>query len=565
MLVPVWSLRRRGSLGIGDTTGVRELIDWSSECGLGFLQLLPINETGLDHSPYNAISSVALEPSLLDLALVPQLSEEDLASARSTVAPEVFTRDLVDYSTVKKLKRRLLQTAFERFWSSGREGEEGKKFDRFCEEEGDWLKPYCKFRWLMSLEGDCETWKFWSINYNTAEKAEEWIVTRKKEQPEELAQSLAFPAWVQWIAYTQWRDLSRYAASQDVKLMGDVPIGISFASADVFFEQQWFDLDWSGGAPPETAFKDDPFAVRWGQNWGIPLYRWEALRAHDFSWWRRRIEKLTAVFQIFRIDHILGFYRIFAFPWGPGRNGEFLTLEKEEASLLTGGRLPRFLPNDDDTKAHRAANLGAGEEYLQMVQEAAADKEVVGEDLGAVPDYVRPHLLERGIAGYKICSWEVAEDEHGIEHPILGSHYEECSFATYATHDHAPMAAYWDESRAAMETILDEDAREGARWKLRILSEFAGVPHAAEAEAFPPYDDELKWKLLSALLESRSRYAAFMITDLFGLKERFNVPATVGGANWAVRMPFSVEEMGRRDDLLGESEKLRALIRNTGR
>ena len=564
MLVPVWSLRRNGTLGIGDTTAVRELVDWAAGCELGFLQLLPINETGLDHSPYNAISSVALEPSLLDLGLVPQLTEDDISRACQKLAPEVFTNDLVDYASVKKLKRALLKVAFARFWAQDRKTEGGLAFARFCEEEEEWLDPYCKFRWLMTLEGDCETWDLWSMNYNTAEKAEAWIAKKRAGQRKELEKCLAFPAWIQWIAFTQWRELRAHADSMDVKLMGDVPIGISFSSADVFFERKWFDLKWSGGAPPETVFKDDPFAVRWGQNWGIPNYRWDVLREHGFSWWRRRIEKMTDVFQIFRIDHILGFYRIFSFPWRPGRNAEFLTLDPKEAKARTGGRLPRFLPNDDDTPENCAANLAAGEEYLQMVLEAAGESEVVGEDLGAVPDYVRPHLSEIGIGGYKICHWEVTADKKGLEHPIAGADYEECSFATYATHDHAPMAAMWEDFRAGMDAG-DEDVREGARWNLRVLSEFAGIPLAKDAESFPPYVEEVQWQLLKALFETNSRYAAFMITDLFGMTERFNVPATVGGVNWAVRMHFTVEEMGRRDDLKGESTKLRILICNTSR
>ncbi|NIP96094.1 MAG: 4-alpha-glucanotransferase, partial [Akkermansiaceae bacterium] len=98
-------------------------------------------------------------------------------------------------------------------------------------------------------------------------------------------------------------------------------------------------------------------AVRWGQNWGIPLYRWEAMEQDGFSWWQRRIRKLTDVFQIFRIDHILGFYRLYAFPWRPVRNREFLTLSHEEAAARTGGNLPGFKPRADDTGERRAANL----------------------------------------------------------------------------------------------------------------------------------------------------------------------------------------------------------------
>ncbi|NNC88683.1 MAG: 4-alpha-glucanotransferase [Akkermansiaceae bacterium] len=564
MLVPVWSLRRDGELGIGDTGALRQLIDWAAEHKLGFLQLLPINETGNDHSPYNAISSVALEPALLQLEDLPELSKEDCRQACQQVSRDVFTGAEVDYPAVKTLKHGLLAKAFEVFWRGERDSARGREFEDFRRAEAGWLEDYCRFRWLMSQEGGSEAWDLWSINYNTPEKARTWIERKHAESPDDVDRELAYFAWVQWVAFTQWRNLRNYAHENDVKLMGDIPIGISYYSADVFFEPQWFDLQWSGGAPPETVFKDDAFAVRWGQNWGIPLYRWDVLERDRFHWWRRRIEKLTDVFQIFRIDHILGFYRIYAFPWRPIRNREFLTLSHDEAAARTHGRLPGFKPRPDDTKEQRAGNLEEGDKYIRVVQEAAGDNEVVGEDLGAVPEYVRPHLLERKIAGFKICHWEVERDKHGVAHAIPGADYPECSFATYATHDHPSIAAMWRDFRHNLQGV-DEDARAGARWNLRVLSEFAGIPLAKDENQFPPYDEEVKWKLLAALLDTNSRYAAFMITDLFGMTERFNIPGTVGGQNWRIRMPFTVEEMRRRADLCEESEKLRVLIHDTRR
>jgi 4-alpha-glucanotransferase len=564
MLVPVGSLRREGDLGIGDTAALRELVDWAAECKLGMLQLLPINETGGDNSPYNAISSVAMEPALLDLTALPELTPEDLAQARAGVDPAVFTEKLVDYDAVKGLKRGLLETAFERFRELSQDGERGKEFKLFCMDEAGWLDDYCIFRHLMDQEGGSESWDLWSINYNKPELARQWVNDRGSKRGADLEKELAFFAWVQWVAFSQWRDLRTYAQDQDVQLMGDVPIGISYYSADVFFEPQWFDLKWSGGAPPERVFKDDAFAVKWGQNWGVPLYRWDVLEQDNFNWWRRRIDKLTDVFHVFRIDHILGFYRIYAFPWRPQRNAEFLPLDEHEARRRTGGPLPGFMPRPDDTKAHKAANLADGDKYLRAVQDAAGENAVVGEDLGAVPDYVRPHLHKLGIAGFKICHWEVTRDKHGVEHPIPGTKYEECSFATYATHDHPSMAAMWEEFRAMLESP-DPGERKGAEWNLRILSEFADLPVKAGGPSYPPYDRSVKWAQLKALLACKSRYAAFMITDLYGLPDRFNIPGTVGGANWRVRMPFTVNEMSQDPELTQESRTLAEVIAETNR
>lgn len=564
MLVPVWTLRREGDLGIGDTLAMREMVDWAADHGLGLLQLLPINETGSDPCPYIAISSVALDPVFLSLELVPEIPAEELEAARREAPEGLLTRDIVDYAAVKKLKRALLEKGFERFWAERQSSRRGAEFSRFRDEEADWLADYCRFRWLMDLEGGCDCWDLWSINYNTAEKARAWITAQEASWPREVEKTLAYYAWVQWLCFSQWRELRDHATQKDVKLMGDIPIGISFTSADAFLESRWFDLGWSGGAPPETVFKDDAFAVKWGQNWGIPLYRWDVMEEEGFSWWRRRIGKLRSVFHCFRIDHILGFYRIYAFPWRPTRNGEFLGLSREEAAARTGGHLPGFKPHPDDPKEYAAANLARGDRYLRMVLEAAGDCELVGEDLGAVPPYVPAHLAKLGIAGFRICHWEVKADKHGVEHPISGEQYDECSFATYSTHDHPPMAALWEEFRDLLHSP-DEGSRVGAHWNLRVLSEFAGLPVPEDPAEFGPYDEKVKWSLLRALLKTRSRYAAFMITDLLGRSERFNTPATVSNRNWTVRMPFLVSELTTSSELRAEALTLKDLIEETKR
>ena len=158
---------------------------------------------------------------------------------------------------------------------------------------------------------------------------------------------------------------------------------------------------------PEPYFKDDEFTQKWGQNWGIPLYRWDVMRSRNFDWWRQRVRGVKRIFHLFRIDHVLGFYRIYAFPWRPTRNKEFLPLDWNQMLERTGGRAPHFAPRDDSTWENCEANRREGEEYLRVVLEESAAARVVGEDLGTVPDYVRPNLRSLGIAGFKIPQWEV--------------------------------------------------------------------------------------------------------------------------------------------------------------
>lgn len=544
ILIPVFSLKRDNDLGVGDTRAMREMIDWAAEHRIGFLQLLPINETGGDNSPYNAISSVALDPLLIDLEVIPQMSLEEIQQANEPFCQDGGSDDLVDYEQSNKVKWKLLASAFERFW---RESVEDPQFEAFRHDEADWLRPYAKFRYLMEMGGG-EAWETWPEEYNTAEKAESFLAAMSSE---ELDKNVTFYEWIQWHCFTQWRELRQYASDQNVKLMGDIPIGISYCSADVFFEPQWFDLSLSGGSPPETVFKDDAFACQWGQNWGIPLYRWDVLEEHDYSWWRRRVEKLTDVFHIFRIDHILGFYRIYSFPWRPQRNEEFIDLTEDEARKITGGPLPGFFPRPDDTPKNKAANLADGDKYIKMVQDAAGDGEVVGEDLGCVPDYVRPHLQEIGVAGFKICHWETQHDGKVVP----GNVYPQCAFTTYATHDHESIPAMWN----TLHDMLDGPEKENAIRGLSLLSEFAGLPHGNSADTYSVYGPVVKWALFDQLLKSNADYAALMVTDVIDSTRRINIPGTVGGENWRYRLPWKLSDMP--EEVRGEWHKLSELIR----
>ncbi|MCB1227363.1 MAG: 4-alpha-glucanotransferase [Verrucomicrobiales bacterium] len=541
LLAPLFALRRDGDLGIGDTKALRGLLHWAAQHEVGFVQLLPINEMGPDNSPYNAISSVALDPIFLEISAekIPELTEGEVATVRESLSVESLDGPLVDYPTVRRAKRGLLEKAYERF----RDPVRVAAFERFWEEEAGWLEDYAVFRTLIDVHGH-ECWDRWPEGARGSVEARDPRVQ--------------FHAWVQWLAFSQWRALREEGLKLGVRLMGDIPIGVSFYSADVFAKPELFDLEWCGGAPPEQVFKDDPFVVKWGQNWGIPLYRWDVMERGDFAWWRQRIDKLTDVFDIFRIDHVLGFYRIYGFPWRPQYNAEFLPLSEQEAAERTGGRLPHYIEHADDTPEHCAANLAAGDKYLRAVQAAAGGAEVVAEDLGSVPDYVRPHLLERGIPGFKVPQWEV----DGSDHAIPGAEYAECSFATYATHDHPPLRAIWETNRHNMTDHPEHDERMKAGRELRLIAEFCGMP---PQDHYPPYSPEVQGWLLRGLLTSSSRYAALMITDLFGMEDRFNRPGVVDGANWRTRLPFTVEDLSTLPELMGPVCELQTLIRQTNR
>ncbi len=563
ILVPVFSLRGERDLGIGDTTSLREFVHFAAETGFGFVQLLPINETGPDNSPYNAISSVAIEPMTLDCTpeglkdLTPEAFEEAMAGRELSD----LNAGPVRYAEVRVLKQSLLKKSYEQFCDKvlGRVDTRAADFDEFCQRESLWLNDYCLFRVLMDREGGSQVWQQWREEYQDKARALAAIAEEAKTRPKEIDRELRYHAYVQWIAFSQWREVSAYAASKGVALMGDIPFGVSLYSVDVWADLEIFDLDWYGGAPPETLFKDDEFVQKWGQNWGIPLYRWEVLEDRDFDWWRRRIAKTTEIFSMFRIDHALGFYRIYSFPWNPVRNAEFLPLSHDEAARRCGGRLPGFRPRPDHDEGAKAANRREGEAYLRMILEAADEAEVIAEDLGTVPDYVRPSLAELGIAGMKVPQWEFTDG-----HVTSGLRYPALSFATYASHDHAPMRAQWEQQHRRMRES-DHGGQEywDARSFLEILCAFAAIERPDDE--IPDYSEAVWTKLLRELSMSHADRVAVMVNDLLLETERINVPGVMDGTNWSYRLPTTGRDLATGREWWELRETLKNLLNETGR
>jgi 4-alpha-glucanotransferase len=543
ILIPAFSPRREGDLGIGDTLALREWIDWAARYGIGFIQLLPINENGADESPYSAISSVALDPIYLalDPEEIPWLGQADITKARDRLGAAAHA-EKVDYPAVRGAKRNLLELAWSKFDEAP--AEFARELECFKKKEAGWLDDYCLFRFLMEQHGEGLTWDKWPDACKSPRKARDHVAKLRKHDAASVDYRLGFFAFVQWLCFRQWRALRAHADSRGVKLMGDVPIGISWHSCDVFFNRNEFHLDWCGGSPSEGMSQSDPFFQQWGQNWGIPLYRWDHMEANGFSWWHDRIARLTEIFTMFRLDHILGFYRIYAFPWRPERNREFLGLSHEQAAELNEGRLPRWFLRPDDTVENKAANRADGDVRLRAIIKAAGSVEVIAEDLGWVPEYVRPHLADLGIAGFRIPHWDC--NEYG--HPTPGNCFPENSFATFSTHDHDPVNGIW---RGCLH-VIEQHSRhpteqtgwqaQGAHNTLRILSEFAGIPIPSNAP-WPPYTEGVRLRLVKALLSSNSRHAVFMITELFGIDERINHPGTTGGGNWRFRLPWTLDEI----------------------
>lgn len=559
--VPLFALRTETDLGVGDTGGLRSMAAWCRQTGFHVLQILPINETGGDNSPYNAISSLALEPSTLEISpdLIPGLTRSDFERLAPASLVNGLRKGPVQYRKVKQLKLALLEAAFTSFQSVP-DGPETTAFANFLEEEAGWLGDYALFRTLFERYGH-PNWETWLPEHRSPALAQKWVESLPEADHARTGTRILFFSYVQWVLHRQWTRVRDDLRTMGVGLMGDIPFGVSRHSADVWADPGQFDLRWSGGAPPEEFFKPDRFTEIWGQNWGIPVYDWAAMEGDGFAWWKRRIRATTRFFDLFRIDHVLGFYRIYAFPWQPQENERYAAMTPAEVEKSVG-QLPRFLPGDDSTETSRALNQAQGERLLRMVLDAAGDAVVVAEDLGVVPDYVRPSLQKMGISGFKIPVFE--RDPHSQEY-LPPEEYPELTLATLSTHDHLPMEGFWEmwwerfsrPPKTGSAENQDPDEATRASWELYRTLRFARLPDHTLTRSFFPAVHE---GVCRRLLDARSWLAVLMVTDALGLNLRFNVPGPVADSNWSERLPFTVSSIPTE-----WSHRLRDWIASSGR
>ncbi|HEY9717985.1 MAG TPA: 4-alpha-glucanotransferase [Trichormus sp.] len=558
ILVPVFALRHAHDFGVGDAQAMRDAIDFCAENNIGVLQILPINETGGDNSPYNAISSVALDPVYVTLTpdTVPNLTQQMITN----VAPEALLVELrqgaVNYPRVKQLKVQLLWEAFNSFEKEhiNKVSERAQELKDFESENSRWLEPYSLYRTLIDEHGGNAVWTQWEVHLHGYESAKASVAAQSNVR--EMQRSRQFWSFVQWVLFRQWREVKAYAEQRKVKLMGDLPFGVSRYSVDVWCEPELFDLQWSCGAPPEKFFQGDKFVREWGQNWGMPLYDWDAHRKENFEWWRQRVHHLTDLFHYFRIDHVLGFFRVYGFPWIPERNHEFVDLTQEQAAELTGGELPHFIPRSDEEEEDAQENAKEGAELLKVLLDASGPAGIVAEDLGMVPDYVRPLIRKLGMAGFSIPIFERISDEDREFKPI--ETLPVLSLATYGTHDHQPIAAYYAE---LVKWWHGPDGNEG--WhEVQRLMRFLG-----EDDQNPPleFTDELHRVFLRVLLETPCWLAALMITDMLGTTQRFNEPGLSGDYNWSQRLDRPLHQYLNDPQYGGKIKYLSNLIKQTDR
>jgi 4-alpha-glucanotransferase len=528
ILTPVSAIRGENDIGIGDTESLVELAGWAAKKGFGLIQILPVNETGADHSPYNILSSIAYEPSTLSInpKWLPDIDAQEFKKITKKHNADALRSGPVRYAAVKEMKREALRLGFANLRSGKSGGSRTRAFEKFVSDEEEWIADYALFRALSVWNGGDEVVSNWPEEHRSPSAAREWKASLDKKRRDRLSEEEAFFGYVQWIAMTQWRAVRAAFDKLGIALMGDIPVGVSIYSADVWSEPGIFDVTRSSGAPPEKIFKSDPFTENWGQNWGFPLYNWQAMSRDNFRWWRRRLEASRAVFHLLRVDHALGFFRIWNFPWRPEENARFTYLTPEQAKALTGGRLPGFAERDDSTPENREYNRRQGDMLFRVLLEETGPHRLIAEDLGEMSPYVRPTLESLEIPGFKIPMWERGGDGTMIP----AADYHRLSLATFATHDHPPIRKFWEDWD-------DESKKPATRAKavkeMREVMDFCGAREVVVPQSFTP---EVHEAFIRGLFDSNSWLAVHQITDLFGLSERFNVPGAIGDQNWTTRV-----------------------------
>ncbi len=302
--IPVFSLRSKKSWGAGEFSDIRLLVDWAKSVGLKLIQLLPINDTTATHTwvdsyPYSAISAFALHPVYLNV--------EQLAGKKHAAILKPFLKrqkalnalDAVDYEGVTKVKWEIIRPLYDLMKAEWMQDE---AYHAYYEANKHWLVAYAAFCWLRDKNGTADFSQWSSHRSFRAEEVEKLLSPTSK-----YFDAIAIHLFVQWHLHLQLKDATDYAHANGVAVKGDIPIGIYRYSCDAWVSPELYNMDMQAGAPP------DDFAVN-GQNWGFPTYNWDRMKADGFSWWKQRFHQMSLYFDAFRIDHILGFFRIWSIP-----------------------------------------------------------------------------------------------------------------------------------------------------------------------------------------------------------------------------------------------------------
>lgn len=590
-VIPLFSLRSAHGWGIGDFGDIKLMADWLSSTGQNILQLLPVNDTTVcggneDSYPYNCVSVYALNPIYTDMSQLPALSSNKRNTWYKKESEALNILPAVNYAKVYMLKIGYLRELFE---EGGAEILATAGYKSFVEEQSSWLKPYTLFRFLSArLRCNISDWgEFTRYTPDTFDK----VVA---EYPDAVRET-KFYSFVQYILYTQLSEAHDYANSQGVALKGDIPIGVAPNGVDVWCDYEQFNLSVSAGAPPDMFSAD-------GQNWGFPTYNWQVMASDGYSWWRRRLQYMSHFFDAYRIDHILGFFRIWEIPRTAqsGLLGSFapnMPLSKEEiieagfpfeeklhaASCISndaldnlflpdlhaiGKYVPRILGNETTaylrlTQEERIAYDRIYEDYyynrhtmfwyregirkLSPLLESTT-MTACGEDLGMIPACV-PWVMKN----LQVLSLEIQRMPKLFGETFANTmSYPYLSVATPSTHDMSTLRGWWREDKSLTQ---------------QFYNNALGFDGVAPVEM----DGRVAHAILMQHLASPSAFALFAWQDWMAMDERLrfsdpdgeriNIPANRNHV-WNYRMHIAIEQLMEERAF---NDEVRRMIIETGR
>lgn len=463
------------------------------------IQLLPLNDSGIDPSPYSALSSCALNPLYLSLHRLPLVEEIPELKRRLKEGISLTDSQRLCFPEIQSFKWLWLQQYVAHTASHLRKS---RAFHKYVEENA-WLEPYALFKVLKEKlhQIPCHSWP-----------RELHVVHPSlfSQLTKELKQEIFVQIALQYLCFVQMSEVKAHARSKGVLLKGDIPILISRDSADVWHEPELFDTSLSAGAPPDTYNAE-------GQYWGFPIYRWDAIKKTHFRWWKERLRYASHFYDLYRIDHVLGFFRIWAIPLNrPAKEGAFMPAEE-------------------------ALWQSQGQSVLQTFLNTS-ELLPIAEDLGTVPPMVRPTLARLGICGTRVMRWERSWETDGSFIPVQS--YSPLSLTCVSTHDTETLELWWrvhKEEAQAFATykqwtyepqithtqrveILRDSHQSGSLWHINLLQEYLAL---FPALVWPHPEDE-----------------------------RINIPGTIGPTNWTYRFRPSIEEIIAHEALAQELQRL---------
>ena len=566
-VIPVFSLRSEGSFGVGDFGDLKLMVEWCDKTRQRVLQVLPINDTTITHTwqdsyPYNSISIYALHPQYCDLRQLPAIKDEAKRQAFEKLRQELNALPQIDYERMISAKMDYLRTVFAQEWTAVQRRD---SYKQFFEQNKEWLVPYAAFCYYRDIYGTAEFCK-WPAGATVANTQKSSFKDKKQ---------LQFWYYVQYNLDQQMKAAHTYARAHRVILKGDIPIGISRDGVEAWVEPKYFNLNGQAGAPP------DPFSAD-GQNWGFPTYNWDEMLKDGCRWWVRRFRKMAQYFDAYRIDHVLGFFRIWEIPVPEksGLMGQFapaLGLSREEIEgygvqfndglfLVDHKRDDRWHPRiavqyqeaykqlTEDQKFsfnnlyndyfYRRNNQYWYQEAMKKLPRLTQATRMLccAEDLGMVPDCV-PWVMNE----LRILSLEIQSMPKDSKYRFGRlSHNPYRSVCTISTHDMATLRQWWDEDKERTQDYFTT-----------ILRRSGNAPH--------PLPGWLAKDIVSRHLTSPSMLCLLSLQDWLSIDEhlrlpdqnaeRINIPANPRHY-WRYRMHLTIEQLLAADELNNEISTL---------